>query len=524
MKVLFCMQYPGYLRYYDTVVHGLAERGHQVELSWEAPKKQSEGRAALEGASELIHEQPQILRREDTWQPVVRHVRRVTDFVRYLDPAFRDAGYLRDRTGLALPIGTRWLRRWSTLPRPLARGLLRGLLGVEQIIPSAPSFDRWLSKVAPDVVVLTPLVTDASRLTDIQKAARKLGIPVVMGVASWDHLTTKGMIRHMPDRVLLWNDVQRREAEQLHDVPSDLIEVTGAQPFDRWFGRVPSKDRRAFADRVGLRGDEPFVLFVGSTASISAPDAEVAFVRRWISALRDSGDRRLADAPVLVRPHPYNPGIWGQTDLSDLGDVAVWPRNGANIVDPDNRDDYFDSLSYASAVVGINTSAFIEASIAGRATLTIRAPEFSASQGGTMHFHYLRPENGGPLAVAESMDEHVRQLSEILADPSSTRARVERFVSEFVRPHGIDVPATPIVIDAIERVAERGRIRARKPSVATKPVAAIVWAAGLALSIQDPKDRKIAKRLLNSAREREQARVRRVGKRLLVRVVDRRAS
>lgn len=523
MKVLFVMQYPGYLRYYDSVVHGLAERGHEVEIVWELPRKQPEGRLALEGAGELVREGSKMPIRQDTWQPVARHVRRVTDFVRYLDPAFRDAAYLRDRNGASLPKGTRWLRRASTLPRPLARAALRTMLAAERAIPSARAFDRWLEKVAPDVIVLTPLLTDGSRLTDIHKAGRKLGIPVVMGVASWDHLTTKGMVRHEPDRVLLWNEIQREEAQHLHGIAPDRIEVTGAQPFDRWFQRTPSRDRRAFADRVGLRGSEPFVLFVGSTASISSPRDEVAFVRRWIAALRSSDDPLVAAAPVLVRPHPYNPGTWPRTDLSDLGDVAVWPRNGANIVDPDNRDDYFDSLSYASAVVGINTSAFIEASIVGRPTLTIRAPEFQSSQAGTLHFHYLRPENGGPVATAASMDEHLRQLSQLLADPEAARERMESFVATFVRPRGIDVPAAPIVIDAIEREGRRGRLPSRAPSAASKPGAAIVWAIGLALSSVDEKDRRRVAGLLKAASERQQDRALGASRRI-AQLVGRRSS
>ena len=66
-------------------------------------------------------------------------------------------------------------------------------------------------------------------------------------------------------------------------------------------------------------------------------------------------------------------------------------------------------------------------------------------------FRDLRPENGGFLRVASTFDEHLAQLSGVLGDPESARAELTRFVSHFIRPHGIDRPATPILADAVER-------------------------------------------------------------------------
>ena len=43
-----------------------------------------------------------------------------------------------------------------------------------------------------------------------------------------------------------------------------------------------------------------------------------------------------------------------------------FPRRGYNPIDPDNRADFFDSIYHSAAVVGINTSAMIEAAIIGR--------------------------------------------------------------------------------------------------------------------------------------------------------------
>ena len=108
--------------------------------------------------------------------------------------------------------------------------------------------------------------------------------------------------------------------------------------------------------------------------------------------------------------------------------------------------DYFDSLAHSAAVVGLNTSAFIEAGIAGRPVLAILPEEFRDSQEGTIHFHYLMTTAGGMLETSRSLDEHERQLREAMAGPRDQRHA--EFLRAFIRPRGLDVPATPAFADA----------------------------------------------------------------------------
>jgi hypothetical protein len=262
-------------------------------------------------------------------------------------------------------------------------------------------------------------------------------------------------LRIEPDLVVVWNEIQKSEATTLHGIAADRVMVTGAQLFDRWFDRQPARDRDSFCRRVGFAGAMPFVLFTGSSGFISEGRAEVAFVRRWIESLRASADPVVARVPVLVRPHPYNARAWAEADISDLPGTAVWPRGPYNPVDEENRDDFFDSLYHSAAVVGINTSAMIEAAIVGRPVLSIVTHDFAGTQEGTLHFHYLLPENGGFLRVAGSLEEHERQLADVLANPDAARQQTEQFVDHFIRPHGRSMPATPIVADAIESLAGR---------------------------------------------------------------------
>jgi hypothetical protein len=283
---------------------------------------------------------------------------------------------------------------------------------------------------------------------------------VAVCIASWDNLTNKGVLRLSPDRLIVWNEAQREEAVAYHGIARDRVIVTGAQLFDRWFDARPSTSREAFCAEAGLPDARPFVLFTCSSSFISISHAEVPFVREWVARLRATP--ALAGAAVLVRPHPYNCAAWETADVSDLPGVAIWPRRAYNPVDAANRRGFFDSLYHSAAVVGINTSAMIEAAILGKPVLSMLNDEFSGTQEGTLHFHHLLPENGGFLRLASTLDAHVLQLAEVIANPGTARAETERFVGSFIRPQGRDVPATPVFADAVERIAAGGRTPPRR--------------------------------------------------------------
>jgi FkbM family methyltransferase len=116
-------------------------------------------------------------------------------------------------------------------------------------------------------------------------------------------------------------------------------------------------------------------------------------------------------------------------------------------------------MYHSRAVVGVNTTAEIESAIVGRPVFTILAPEFRETQEGTLHFHHLRQAGGGVVTAARDLDEHVLQLDAALHAPAAeTAERCRAFVAAFVRPHGLDTPATPRLVDALERL---GRTRSR---------------------------------------------------------------
>ena len=530
MTILFAMASPEYLRFYDATIEVLAARGHQVLVAVNADKEKKPVRLeGVGGADGRVVAIGLVPGRADVWEPIARGLRGLTDFVRYLHPRFAAAPALRRRMKRkALPRGFYPLDLIPTLGAGGTRVLLRLLAALESAIPAGATLAEFLRLHRPDAVVVSPLVDAASDQVDLVKAARALGIPTVAAIASWDNLTNKGLLRVQPDRVIVWNEAQRREAVEFHAAPADRVVVTGAQLFDRWFERRPSTTRAEFCHRAGLSSDRPFVLFTCSSSFISLSHAEVPFVREWIAAVR--ANPGLAGMPIVVRPHPYNFAAWETADFSGLPDVAIWPARPYNPIEEASRDGFFDSLYHSAAVVGINTSAMIEAAILGRPVLSIVAGAFAATQEGTLHFHHLLPENGGFLRVASKLADHVGQLADVLARPDVARAETQRFVTAFIRPHGIDTPCTPRVADAIESVtlAEAAAAGTAWWVPALRPVlmagsayAAVCW------FVAEPKARRAARKKAGAALARGRkvaVRGARIGLDRIVRSVRRRAK
>jgi len=455
MKILFVMDSPEYLRFYDSAIEELASRGHQVAIAVNNNSvKKPVGLGGLQAYADRVSVLGVVPEHEGRWGHIAYGLRGTMDFVRYLHPRFAAAPALRARMKRKVcPRAYRWLDAIPRVNAGVVRVAQRMLMAGDRAIPVSSSIAAFLREQAPDVLLVSPLVDAGSEQVDWIKAARALGIRSAVCIASWDNLTNKGLLRIEPDMVIVWNEAQKREAHDYHYIPERKVAVTGAQLFDKWFVTSATRGRDEFCARVGLTDARPFVLFTGSSSFISESNAEVAFVRRWIEALRAGGDPALRDINILVRPHPYNNHAWQHEPLAGTAGVGVFPRRGYNPIDPDNRADFFDSIYHCAAVVGINTSAMVEAAIIGRPVCSILADEFAGTQEGTIHFHYLLPENGGFLRIASTLEEHVRQLADRLRDPAAAHAETQRFVSHFIRPHGLDRPATPIFADAIERLA-----------------------------------------------------------------------
>jgi hypothetical protein len=453
MRVLFFMRSTVYVRNFESTLRLLADRGHDVHVVAEVHQvldpKDLMGRLCREHPR-ITHGLPPVPL-APRWSQLGVELRKAADYLRYLEPEYRHAPKLRLRAELTTPVflAPGICRRLAGTER--GRALLRRVLRVgDKGVPPDPSVQAFIRRHRPDLVLVTPLVEPGSPQSEYLRAARSLGVPTGLCVYSWDNLTSKGLIHHPVDVVTVWNQAMKDEAVALHHVPAEKVVITGAAAYDHWFSWTSRTSREAFCARVGLDPRRPYLLYLCSSKFI-APN-EGPFVTRWIQEVR-SRSAVLRDMGVLIRPHPQNMDRWHDADYSRLGHVAIWPRSNGNPADEVSRTDYYDSIACSAALVGINTSALIEGAIVGRGVFTLLAPEFRETQDGTLHFRHLRDVNGGLLHVASGMAEHVAQLEAALQNPAAAVERCRRFVEAFVRPYGVDQPAAPRLVAALEATA-----------------------------------------------------------------------
>ena len=473
MNLLILLNAPHYLRPFVDTVRTLAGRGHRITIAWYAGPDRT-GDSIVERFADLPAVRFTTVPSERSVRGTeVGLVRRSRNYLRYLEDPFRSSAKLRQRSfsklvrlvtdnagadGSGGEVGL-------GLTQEEVRRLKKALAYLESLIPLDPACASFLVEHGFDAVLVSPLVDlGSSGQVDFVKAARALEIPVGLLVYSWDNLTTKGDMHAIPDRVFVWNERQQQEAVRIHRVPVDRVVITGAPRFDEFLACRHTVTRHDFLSAVGLHPERSLITYVGSSAFVSGD--ELPFIAQWLAALRSSSSQALRESNVIVRPHPDValtgpdiPGFKGSIEFDGVPVSCRRPFAGdqAVVVSTSGRttQGLFECLWHSDAVVGLNTSAEIEAGLLGKPVFSVLAGPAADGQEATLHFHYLLKREGGFVEVAESLDAHAGQLANFL-DSSRPDRRVRcramvRQAMRFARPLGAALPVSPLLADAIER-------------------------------------------------------------------------
>jgi hypothetical protein len=447
MRILFFTWRWALRRFEDTVAE-LAGDGHEVVIVYRRGDRRPLPKA--------LREYPLVTRAvyDEVSDPefgraigLLRHLR---DYAWYLSPQQEVGSFnrrraldslLRSATAGAVQADPSWPDPVVELEPEQQSALSDALAELDRCIPPDPKVVDFIRTHRPDVVLVSPLVHQRFHQNEVVKAARALGIPTGFLVYSWDNLSNKGRIHVPPDRVFVWNDLQRQEAVELHGIDPGAVVVTGASRWDDFFVMRPSRGRDGFCAKHGFDPDRPIVVYLGSTVGVCPNEPEV--LDRWIEAIR-AAPAPLGRANILFRRHP------GMGKYARIWADWVSKHEGVSASRNPHQADQslYNELSHAAAVVGLNTSAQIEAAIVGRPVYTFSVGALAPGQAGSRHFYYLLEQHGGVVTYAETLEEHVTQLQQGVTG-TYDRDALRRFCIDFVRPLGLDRPVSPILAEEV---------------------------------------------------------------------------
>lgn len=457
MKIIFTLD--NYLKYYsiDDAVRELYRRGHEIVIILGQDKESHIPDDALQkAAADLPDLKIEPLIRRKILPKVVRFIRELLNYAYVLNRE-------EERRWDAKNWGRFFhLSAWKVVSSAPGKKVLKTALFqktlrfIEKMIPVAMEIRRHVKAHQPDVLIALPLISGDSRESEYVQAAITLGIPTVFSMFSWDNISAKGTFHSRPDFHLIWNKPLAEELSRLHNIPLERIHITGAPRFHRLIGNTNGfiLPRDEFCRNAGFDPAQKYILYVGSTylldSNVQKSLSEDVLVLNIADAL--AGNPQTRDVRVLVRPHPVNARIIPALRDAVRPNVTVYPSPGELPDTEEKRRVFYNSIYHSVAVVGVNTTAFLEASALDRPCVTIISNEYGETQQ-LVHFHHL--EEGGFLEKAGHANDVARIVANVLAGMDALTSPRREFVRNFIEPLEPGRSAIEVYADLVEQFGSK---------------------------------------------------------------------
>ncbi|GMV32860.1 MAG: hypothetical protein DCC59_00095 [Chloroflexi bacterium] len=457
MKIIFALD--NYLKYYsiDDAVRELRRRGHEIVIVLGQDKESHIPDDALQkAATDLPDLKIEPLTRRRILPKIVRFIRELLNYAYVLDREEERRWDAKNWGRFFHPsvwkvVSSAFGKK--SLKNPIFRKTLRL---IEKMIPVAPEIRQHVKTLQPDVLVALPLISGDSRESEYVQAAGALGIPTVFSMFSWDNISAKGTFHSRPDRHIVWNRPLAEELSRLHNIPSERIHITGAPRFHRLIGNTNGfiLPREEFCRNAGFEPAQKYILYVGSTylldSNVQKSLSEDALILNIADALTHNPQTR--DVRILVRPHPVNTRIIPALKDAARPNVTVFPSPGELPDTDEKRRMFYNSIYHSLAVVGVNTTAFLEASALDRPCITIISKEYGETQQ-LVHFHHL--EEGGFLEKANHAEDVARIAANVLAGADRLAPQRREFVRNFIEPLEPGRSAVEVYADLVEQFGSK---------------------------------------------------------------------
>jgi hypothetical protein len=299
-------------------------------------------------------------------------------------------------------------------------------------------------------VVFTTMLSHSHKYTPSNDlypylAARKLKIPTVTLVQSWDNLSSKVSI--IPGDLTwyyTWSTYMTTELlKYFPEVPVNKVEVVGSPQFDYHNDSALLLSREGFLKAFGLDPTRPYLL-AGTGTERGMPDEPEKVI-----LLAERLQKELPEMQVLIRLHPKDHGKrWKALDdrIKKLGLVIQYTApdkhmdEGGFLPPKEFYRDQVNAIYHSAVVINSSSTLTIDAAILNKPVICFAydlAPDPKFPEGRSLAYsrsnHYSGIVDTGGVWVVRSEDECVKAIRDYLHNPqldADGRKKIEKLVTE----------------------------------------------------------------------------------------------
>ena len=238
----------------------------------------------------------------------------------------------------------------------------------------------YINFYKPDYFIITDVFSDIEPL--FIQAAKKRKIFNIGMVRSWDNTTTKGLMRALPDNLIVNNEIIKKEAIYFHDIKTENIFVSGIPQFDlalRFF--VVKRDD--FFKKINVDINKKLILFAPAGCMLSETDWQLCeILKQGIIEKKLSSNLH-----CLIRSHPGDPALLEKFIPDDHFTVerpGTTFQKSPKVTELSSEDaqHLMNSLFYSEIIIYVNSTIGID-------SLPFNKPQIMIEFDGWENKHYI---------------------------------------------------------------------------------------------------------------------------------------
>lgn len=323
-------------------------------------------------------------------------------------------------------------RLLAKLPR------LRRLLRVLWLFLCNREAGNLLSQLSPDLIYVTH--PHSSQDPVLAAAAEVRGIPCAAIVHSWDNLTSKRLWLNNYEKMIVWNDIMRRQAEEFCAYPAERLYVSGVPQLDSFIDASLFENREAFFIKNGWDPKRKLITFACGSPDFQPDQADI------LEDLWNAVENGRFKEPIqlVIRTHPGKK-IPGLERLSGKAHVHVHDPSAAYGAlamtsgwngDRHDQSFFLNLVKHSDVFVNCFSTTTIEAAALDRPVINIaydgrRTLDYLASC--VKHYdltHYKPIVESKGVGIARSQKDFENLIEAYLKDPSKDGEGRRRLIRE----------------------------------------------------------------------------------------------